>query len=283
MADRLFLRLADDPLYAPETTVPLGTMQEFAVPAVLAPYVAHAMAYREHLPAGSIVTERVLPDGALRLIVDTSENPPSVRVVGARAQATVLTHQGDQQGLSLTLLPGASQALLGVAAHELAAGTFAWDDVAAAPARALAQRIGEASTPRARMGAMLAMLREGLRAPAPTEHMRIRAAMALLCGSLARRPVREASAVLGISERRMEQLFGEHVGLRPKEWHRLARFHACVRMLRRACVPTWAALAADAGFHDQAHLAHEFRAIAGLTPGQFAASRGVSDFSKTGA
>jgi hypothetical protein len=53
MADRLFLRLADDPLYAPETTVPVGTMHEFAVPPGLAPYVANAMAYEERLPAGA--------------------------------------------------------------------------------------------------------------------------------------------------------------------------------------------------------------------------------------
>ena len=35
MAERLFLRLDGDPLYAPETSVPAGTLREFAVDAPL--------------------------------------------------------------------------------------------------------------------------------------------------------------------------------------------------------------------------------------------------------
>ncbi|WP_157851244.1 MULTISPECIES: AraC family transcriptional regulator [Streptomyces] len=34
--------------------------------------------------------------------------------------------------------------------------------------------------------------------------------------------------------------------------------------------PDWAALAADCGYHDQAHLIHEFRALAGITPTAYA-------------
>lgn len=283
MADRLFLRLPDDPLYAPETTVPAETMREFTVPPVLAPYVANAIAYEESLPVGAVVSERVLPDGALRLIVDCGETP-SVRVLGPAAQAVVLTHQGHMRGLSLTLRPGASWALLGVPAHALAGGAFAWEEVADAPARALAKQLfeGDADAGR-RMTRLFGTLRESLRLSDPTPRERARSALAFLQGSHSRRPVREASAALGIGERRLEQLFREQVGLSPKAWHRLARFHECVRLLRRQHPPVWAGLAAEAGFHDQSHLVHEFRAIAGLTPSQFAAATAVSDFSKTDA
>jgi AraC-like DNA-binding protein len=36
----------------------------------------------------------------------------------------------------------------------------------------------------------------------------------------------------------------------------------------------WAALAADCGFHDQPHLAHEFRAFSGMTPSAYLAAQG---------
>lgn len=282
MADRLFLRLADDPLYAPETTVPAGTMQAFSVPRLLAPYVANAMAYEERLPPGAQVTERVLPDGALRLIVDTGGQVPCVRVAGPGTQAVVLTHRGHLQGLSFTLRPGASHALLGVPAHELAGRSAAWEDVAAAPARPLAQRLlEEAATAPGRVATVWRTLAAGLRTVDAAERQRTQAALQWLAGHPARRPVRDVAALLGVSERRVEQLFRDHVGLTPKTWHRLARFHACVRLLRQPRPPGWAEVAAEAGFHDQAHLVNEFRALCGLTPGQYAAERGVSGFSKT--
>mgnify|MGYP003587490994 CR=1 FL=1 len=43
--ERLYLRLEGDPLYAPETIVPGGTLREFAVPAALQAQVAHLIAY----------------------------------------------------------------------------------------------------------------------------------------------------------------------------------------------------------------------------------------------
>jgi AraC-like DNA-binding protein len=44
------------------------------------------------------------------------------------------------------------------------------------------------------------------------------------------------------------------------------------RVVRAAAQPTgtdWARLAAEAGYHDQAHLIHEFRVHAGRTPGDY--------------
>ena len=52
MAERLFLRLDGDTLYAPETNVPEGTMREFAVRSPLRAHVSHIATYREDVPAG---------------------------------------------------------------------------------------------------------------------------------------------------------------------------------------------------------------------------------------
>ena len=88
------------------------------------------------------------------------------------------------------------------------------------------------------------------------------------------------AAALDIGERRLQQLFHEHVGLSPRAWRRLARLHACLRALRVQRAPAWAELALDGGFYDQSHLVNEFRALCGITPTEFLVQR-VSVSSKT--
>lgn len=281
MSERLFVRLEDDPLYAPETTVPGGTMREFAVPAALRPFVAHAMAYEEHLPDGEDVVERVLPDGALRLIVDFGEAAPAPRLAGPSAQPVVLRMRGHIHGLSLTLRPGASLALFGVPAHELAEDEIAWADIAGPTLRGEMARVHEPGSDAARAGrlldALLAALRRGHERDAQAAR---RAAQLFRAPAPAERTVRAVATSLGLGERRLQQVFRAHIGLPPRTWGRLARLHECLRLLRRPAPLPWHALALDGGFYDQSHLINEFQALCGMTPEQFL-QRGVSGSSKT--
>ncbi|MFE7897588.1 helix-turn-helix domain-containing protein [Streptomyces sp. NPDC057424] len=84
-------------------------------------------------------------------------------------------------------------------------------------------------------------------------------------------PVGEVADRLGWSAGRLARRCGEQLGLPPKRYARIRRFQ---RLLGRVNAghgaPDWAALAADCGYHDQAHLIHEFRALAGITPTAYA-------------
>lgn len=279
MTERLFLRLEDDPLIAPETTVPAGTLREVVVPPALHGQVAHAMAYEEALAPGMQVCERVLPDGALRLIVELHATHAELRVAGPSAQPVLLTLQGPQRGFSLSLRPGAARVLFGVDAHELAQQVWPWDGLASAPRRDLAARLHAAPDDRTREALLMATLQSMQRdaAVTPEQHHARRAALLLR-----QRPVHAVADALGLGERRLQQIFRAHVGLSPRAWRRLARLHALLRRLRQAPAAGWAALADEAGFSDQAHLIHEFRALCGLTPEQFRRQR-IAGSSKTSA
>ncbi|CAM5250929.1 hypothetical protein RLIN73S_05091 [Rhodanobacter lindaniclasticus] len=83
--------------------------------------------------------------------------------------------------------------------------------------------------------------------------------------------VREA----GLSERRFGMLFQRQVGMRPKHYARLLRFRAVVDHAQARPTVNWSQeVAADGGDSDQAHLTHEFRQFAGITPAAFMAVRG---------
>jgi AraC-like DNA-binding protein len=94
----------------------------------------------------------------------------------------------------------------------------------------------------------------------------------------------------GITARSLERQFERWVGLSPKRYARVVRFHrAAGALIATPDVPV-AALAADHGYCDQAHLTRDFTAFTGWAPRAFLRGRlgeltrcfaAVSDSSKT--
>ena len=74
----------------------------------------------------------------------------------------------------------------------------------------------------------------------------------------------------------LERAFDLCVGLSPKVLGRVLRFRRAIDRIERGGVPdvrSWTAIAFDCGYADQPHLIREFRALAGVTPAQYAAER----------
>jgi AraC-like DNA-binding protein len=275
MAERLFLRLDGDPLYAPETTVPAGTMREFAVLSTLRSHVSNLAVYRETIPDGQELVERVLPDGAVHLIFQHGEPPCAA---GPVAAPVMLTHRGRMDGLSVTLRPGAAAALLGVPPGEITGSAVALEDLWGGD---VLEQIAQAPNDAARVALLQHALQQRLRMCDTSVAQRQAAhAVKLIADAGGQRALRDVAEAVGVGERRLQQIFRAEVGLSPGVWNRLARLHACLRALRRPQAPHWAGLALDAGFYDQSHLVNEFRSLCGLTPGQFV-PRAVSVSSKT--
>ena len=287
MKERLFLRLAGDATCGPETTVPAATLRVFPVGAALQGHVSQILSYRETLPAGQTVTERVLPDGAVRLMFDFADSPsamrtdgPSVRVSGACASPTVLRLGGRMQSLSIALHPGTAAAVLGLPAGELEGHAPPLQALWGTEAATLVAQMAEAKGDGPRVALLTAALRRRLTATASLHQQRARHAARLVAGAQGRLSLRQAAEAVNVGERRLQQLFFEHVGVSFRAWARLSRLHACLRLIRQQPAPAWADVAADAGFYDQAHLANEFRALCGLSPTLFL-QRGIAQSSKT--
>jgi AraC-like DNA-binding protein len=87
------------------------------------------------------------------------------------------------------------------------------------------------------------------------------------------RRVGELVTALGIPERRLQRMFAEYVGVSPKWVMRRARLHEAALRADGGDEVDWAALAADRGYADQAHLTRDFRATLGVPPSRYAARR----------
>ncbi|MFD3163107.1 helix-turn-helix domain-containing protein [Herpetosiphon sp. NSE202] len=81
--------------------------------------------------------------------------------------------------------------------------------------------------------------------------------------------MRELAQHQRLSLSQLERQFRQITGVTPKQLARLIRFEQVRDRLVQQPQQSIAALAVDLGYSDQAHLQHEFRYFAGLTPRQF--------------
>ncbi|HEY9259849.1 helix-turn-helix domain-containing protein [Chitinophaga sp.] len=76
----------------------------------------------------------------------------------------------------------------------------------------------------------------------------------------------------GFSERYIQQLFLDHVGLTPRSFFHIQRFNRSLELVHTAEV-SLTAIAYDCGYFDQAHFIKEFKKFTGLTPSEVRSGR----------
>lgn len=275
-AERMYLHTGDEALFWQAHDAPAGTFASVAPAPPLRDFVERIHFGREWVDPAHPVTERVLPDGGVHLIFNLGD-PPAVGggagaaavAVGARCEPSIIHMAGRVEHVTVTLRPGGMAALLGIPAAELAAEDVPLDALWGPRAAEALERLAGTPPTAARAAVMEAVLRDLLAARAPRPDAAAAEAVRRIGRARGRIRVRELAAAIGVSERRLEQVFQRQVGLSPKQVCRIARFRSTVSLLRRAPDRGWSEIAYDCGFYDQSHLVNEFQAIAGLAPGEF--------------
>ena len=81
------------------------------------------------------------------------------------------------------------------------------------------------------------------------------------------------AADFAVSPRTLQRLFAQHVGASPKQVLQRFRRHQAVELLRGNHSLNLSRLAVELGYHDQAHLARDFRTTLGRSPSAVAQSK----------
>ena len=215
---------------------------------------------------------------------DPRQPPGSYRTLvgGLHTAPALVTHQGRQSGIQVHLSPLGARSLLGMPAGELASLDVDGPAVLGALADQIVERLREAPDWPARFAVLDRMLSPRLGASGPAARA---AGGAGGAGGVsaevghAWRRLLAADGGCGISalaaetvwsDRHLRSRFREETGLTPKAAARVIRFDRARRLLQVQATtgeqPSLASLAADCGYYDQAHLAREFRELAGCPP-----------------
>ncbi|WP_329045179.1 helix-turn-helix domain-containing protein [Amycolatopsis sp. NBC_01488] len=213
--------------------------------------------------------KRIVPDGCLDLVVGDG----GVFVAGPDTAAWSSATRPGVELRGVRFAPGRAPAVLGLAADELRDRRVSlrelWgrpgEELAErllsgelSPAQAVASRLAEAPPPDPAVAALIARLDAGAArvAEAVTRPGASRAAPGVAAARV--------EDLFAVSERRLRRRFVQAVGYGPATYLRVTRFQRAVALAPR--VPGLAALAAAAGYADQAHLSRDCRALTGLTP-----------------
>jgi AraC-like DNA-binding protein len=254
-------------------------------------YVAAYTGYRQRgVPSAR---HRGLPSPYLTLIFTLDEpltieahpdpgQPPGefgALLGGLHSVPALITHAGAQSGIQVALRPLGARALLGLPAGELAGLDLPAEAVLGGVVAELRDRVRAAAGWPERFAVLdeILLRSAGLRWAA---HADVAPEVGWAWRELLRAGgtirVSELAAGTGWSGRHLTSRFRAEIGLTPKGAARVIRFdRARTLLVRRLSAAEGdyllADLAADCGYFDQAHLAREFRALAGCPPSQWLA------------
>lgn len=177
---------------------------------------------------------------------------------------------GPTAGVQIDLSPLAARRLFRVPMRELTNRVAAIDDLLGPLAGVLRERLGEARSWPERFAMLDEVLMPSLSCGAAVSPG-VEWAWRRLQSTGGAVSVTWLAAELGWSRKRLVAHFRDEVGLAPKVAARVMRFGAMMSRLRSGRRQSWAELALDLGYFDQAHLAREVRLLAGVTPGELLA------------
>lgn len=228
---------------------------------------ARPVVLREHvLPTGDMHLVFRLSGPPLRLFADTTDTRGHTWgfaiVGGARSAFYARDVSIDTSSVGVQLRPGASRALFGLPADELAQRHTPLDALWGRRADEALERIHAASTLEARLTTLETLLLQRLESRPHAMHPAVAQALLQLGHG-----VRVSSLVdgSGFSHRHFVNLFKDATGLPPKRLERVLRFQRAMSAAVASTLP-WVDFALTMGYSDQSHFNRDFHEIAGMTP-----------------
>ena len=232
--------------------------------------------------------EKILPDGAIELIIDLDTEPKSIfenetsarsRTVqrawisGERTRYIIIGAQSNQSMVGIRFRPGGAYPFFNFPISELSESVTELNLIWGSLVEDIRDQLLEKKTPEERLLKLEAiLLRQVQRSLEPNRLITF--AVYQLQHSPQFLAIRDLANAIGITQKHLISQFERVVGLRPKSFARVCKFQKVINVIEQQKKIEWAAVASDCGYYDQAHFIKEFHTFSGMNPSTYLTQRG---------
>jgi AraC-like DNA-binding protein len=236
-------------------------------------------------PPQSHTRERLMPNGEASIVFNLRDDEirvydaddPSrfascglVALTGARTNCCAIDTVTEDRVVGVQFRPGGTFPFFSIPAGEVANCSVGLEDLWRGTPGEIREQLLAAPS----VDAIFAILENGLRAQR-VRPLELHPAIEFARGHICRAPhIATVSGIIGrigLSQRRLIELFRDQVGLTPKAFCRVRRFQRVLEAVHRKQSVDWVQVALEGGYYDQAHFIHDFRGFSGLTPSAYLA------------
>ncbi|MDQ3503774.1 MAG: helix-turn-helix domain-containing protein [Actinomycetota bacterium] len=221
------------------------------------------------MPAGESTTQRVLQYPVCLIVLANSY----ASFIGLTTGLSTRTLTGQGWAFGVMLQPAAGALLLGASVSEITYAAIDLDHLTGMDGGVLTEQVRSAVGDAPSEPAAAAAVEDALAAAPPVdeEGLLVNAVVDYVEDNSHVQRVGQMCEKFAISERSLQRLTARRVGLSPKWLIQRRRLHEAAAVLKTGKRPDLARVAAELGYCDQAHFGRDFRAVTGLTPGEYAA------------
>ena len=232
--------------------------------------------------------EKILPDGAIELIIDFAAQPKRIfdheasatfRTVkkawisGERTRYLVIGAETNESMVGIRFRPGGAYPFFRFPISELSEAVTELDLIWGRLIDDIRDELQEIDSPEDRLLRLESLLlRQVQRSLEPNRLITF--AIHQLQNSPQFLAIRDLASTIGITQKHLISQFEKVVGLRPKSFARVCKFQKVVNLIEQQNQIEWSSLALECGYYDQAHFIKEFHTFSGLSPSTYVSQRG---------
>lgn len=243
--------------------------------ALLAPYVKHYWLLESD---DTVHTQRIIPTGNIELVFHRGH--PLLKKDGLASRTSLcgqtlsfedLIPTGYVNMITVVFHPFGAKAFFDLPFSELSNRTVPADDLDRKAFKDLEEKIFSAPDDKSCIQRIEAFLTDRLRPSKAYNYKRMAEAVCTINRFEKDLSVSLLAEKTCLSKKQFQRIFNEYIGLSPKEFMRVVRFHRALFILQNHPTLNFTQLAYECGFYDQSHLIHEFKLFSGYTPREYVA------------